>query len=883
MATEKQAMNFECPQCKEPISQDGQKFCNRCGADLRTFYASKGITAVDSDMSEEETLTMDVESLKAAEPPTFNRTVIMGGPDITLDTTPPDAAAKRKATLRIVLPSSDVFDRELKKVETQIGKSPRNDIVIADPAVSSSHAVIRTENNGYTITDLGSRNGTSVNGKRITEVHRLRHGDVIGMGVTRLTFRMSGHSETGIIQTAEVNASTEPIAVALPLNEDSLATALVSQGLLSADAVAKWRGADGKGRRLYRAVIDEKLLGEEKLRDFMSRIFQIQTVNLRETKIDETVASGFSAKLARQFHLLPIAETPWQITIVVADPTVTETVEEVKQKTDLQPELRLATFSEITEQINKFYAAKLVGVLPDGRTLEYAVEGVEVAIGKAPHNQIILTDATVSNSHAVLLSRDGGFTIVDLGSRNGTFVNGERLSTHAHTLKHGDSIQMGKTVLTFRNPAETPENITAVLSAEALEEVRRRAGIATVTAAPNQTAAPAEIATVAVNGGETVQPAPAVVAPAAVPEEDDKKKKKEDKKDKENRERIKAAYIRAIGTILATVISALVTVLITLSIMRSATPPPAPPPSENTNTAAGKDKTKVKVATPGAGIQFAGNMVYEASGVVQVPNSEGVYFVVDNRRDQIFYMRLDENGKQSGDIKVITTGAEAADPESISYNNSFMYVMSSLSKDGDKNALLRFPFDANTQTITGKVEVIRDIRQFLIANVPELKAVEERGMDEGGVNVQGLAWDASNDRWLLGLRAPLVNGKAMVIPLKLKNPQGEFASSNLTIPEPPILLSLGGLGIRDMQYDTRTATFLMIAGDATSGGTSGYVFYEWNGSADQSKPESNPVESKRLDATMKPEGIARIRVAGKEMIFIVGDGGSYLPIRIEGQ
>src|SRR5262245_30285058 len=130
----KQAMNFECPQCKAPISQEGQKFCNRCGTDLRAFYAALGITPVDPD-SGEETLTMDAETLKGPEPATFSKTTAIGGQDITLDTAAPDADAKRKATLRIVLPSSDVFDRELKKVETQIGKSPRNDIVIADPAV----------------------------------------------------------------------------------------------------------------------------------------------------------------------------------------------------------------------------------------------------------------------------------------------------------------------------------------------------------------------------------------------------------------------------------------------------------------------------------------------------------------------------------------------------------------------------------------------------------------------------------------------------------------------------------------------------------------------------------------------------------------------------
>jgi len=37
-----------------------------------------------------------------------------------------------------------------------------------------------------------------------------------------------------------------------------------------------------------------------------------------------------------------------------------------------------------------------------------------------------------------------GYTIVDLGSRNGTFVNGERLGSQAHTLKHGDKVQWGR-------------------------------------------------------------------------------------------------------------------------------------------------------------------------------------------------------------------------------------------------------------------------------------------------------------------------------------------------------------------------------------------------------------------------------------------------------
>ena len=76
-------------------------------------------------------------------------------------------------------------------------------------------------------------------------------------------------------------------------------------------------------------------------------------------------------------------------------------------------------------------------MLPSGEKLEYPVIQAEIEIGKAPHNHIVLADPTVSNTHAIILAREGGYNIVDLGSRNGTFVNGERLGDLAHVLGMG--------------------------------------------------------------------------------------------------------------------------------------------------------------------------------------------------------------------------------------------------------------------------------------------------------------------------------------------------------------------------------------------------------------------------------------------------------------
>ncbi len=60
-----------------------------------------------------------------------------------------------------------------------IGRHPANDLVVEHPRVSSRHASVEWEGDRWRIKDLGSSNGTSVNGKRITGRRALKAGDVV--------------------------------------------------------------------------------------------------------------------------------------------------------------------------------------------------------------------------------------------------------------------------------------------------------------------------------------------------------------------------------------------------------------------------------------------------------------------------------------------------------------------------------------------------------------------------------------------------------------------------------------------------------------------------------------------------------------------------------
>ena len=67
--------------------------------------------------------------------------------------------------------------------QTTIGRAETSDVVIDDPGVSRSHAAIRGDASGYSISDLSSSNGTYVNGIRLgSEPQKLENRDIIQVG-----------------------------------------------------------------------------------------------------------------------------------------------------------------------------------------------------------------------------------------------------------------------------------------------------------------------------------------------------------------------------------------------------------------------------------------------------------------------------------------------------------------------------------------------------------------------------------------------------------------------------------------------------------------------------------------------------------------------------
>lgn len=105
------------------------------------------------------------------------------------------------ATVRMVALSADLLT---------IGRAPGNELAIDSKRVSRLHAVLERFGSGWSIRDLGSTNGTAVNGAPLRQAQILHDGDTVVIGPARLVFRApAAHPLTQTVTAAPPPAPPE--------------------------------------------------------------------------------------------------------------------------------------------------------------------------------------------------------------------------------------------------------------------------------------------------------------------------------------------------------------------------------------------------------------------------------------------------------------------------------------------------------------------------------------------------------------------------------------------------------------------------------------------------------------------------------------------------
>ncbi len=114
--------------------------------------------------------------------------------------------------LHVVTNDGQIFNFPISKDKVSIGRSNDNDLIFDDKTVSRYHTEIQKRKDDYIVADLGSYNGTRLNGKSIQKVF-LKHGDKIQIGSSKLTFLINENSpdqaEDSVVLTVEKDSAVD--------------------------------------------------------------------------------------------------------------------------------------------------------------------------------------------------------------------------------------------------------------------------------------------------------------------------------------------------------------------------------------------------------------------------------------------------------------------------------------------------------------------------------------------------------------------------------------------------------------------------------------------------------------------------------------------------
>jgi hypothetical protein len=287
------------------------------------------------------------------------------------------------------------------------------------------------------------------------------------------------------------------------------------------------------------------------------------------------------------------------------------------------------------------------------------------------------------------------------------------------------------------------------------------------------------------------------------------------------------------------------------------------------------DDTAKLASTAGMLQSRAFKEIYEPSSVQQLPDGrlliaedEGLTFsIVSTGSDgMLSEMRVPES-------ELIAQGLDYADDlEALAADGrGYVYAITSHSRKRDgtrspaRERLLRIRFDGSRVVEAGSVD---GLLAMMVKAYGFLEPAERfpDARDIRGFNIEGLSFDQGKSRLHIGLRTPLIDGKAVIV--TIENPDAMFDQQAAPVfSDEPHLLDLGGGGIRGMDYVHHLGGSLLIAQKPNGP----FRLWLWR---EQAGDELHEVLAPDLLSFGLAEGIAVFRGKDSERLLIVIDDGN---------
>src|SRR5262249_48938904 len=188
--------------------------------------------------------------------------------------------------------------------------------------------------------------------------------------------------------------------------------------------------------------------------------------------------------------------------------------------------------------------------------------------------------------------------------------------------------------------------------------------------------------------------------------------------------------------------------------------------------------------------EMNGRDVYNASDVIPIADSRFL-FCDNNTDDALFELDLTPDGRKKGPLirrplRGLADGA-AHDLEDMALveegGRRYVFLTSSMGvrRANHPGGVLRVTINPDETLVA---ENMPDFRDWLIRAYPQLAASARIKPDDGGLNVEGLAWDRNRHALLFGLRTPTPGGMPLILPVKVKDLAGSWTTGNLEAQTP---------------------------------------------------------------------------------------------------
>ena len=225
-----------------------------------------------------------------------------------------------------------------------IGRKSSNDIALPDRTVSKYHAVVGRVKGKVVVKDLGSRNGTFVDGEKI-EKAVLVSGDRVRVGSINLRFFRQ--EETG---KREANGGFYSSRETQRLGEY-----LLEAGIVDEITWSRALGEEEKSQTIDQILLDTGAIDDVRIAKALSRQLNIPLIDLKDVEIPQQVAFLVPLEIAKKHLVVPVRESEGKLLVAMVNPLDSQAIRVLRVATQKKIEVAVSPRQEILSTFGRIY------------------------------------------------------------------------------------------------------------------------------------------------------------------------------------------------------------------------------------------------------------------------------------------------------------------------------------------------------------------------------------------------------------------------------------------------------------------------------------------------------------------------------------------------